>query len=169
MQYYAYSSNVHNIAWLEAPMGTSTTHHQDLGDIATPRQAGIYVRRAREEKGLTRAKLASAAGVSERLVASLELGDATGIRLDKLLSILGPLEITLTARLTCDNSDTTSAKAEAQPHHQPSDNESTPDENAAGTEQTPTYSELFAQIAHGQGIDMESEEGTDSWPKPISR
>ena len=50
--------------------------------ITTPRQAGIYVRQAREAQGLTRATLAKKAGVSERLLASLELGDATGIRLD---------------------------------------------------------------------------------------
>lgn len=37
--------------------------------------------------GVTRSELAALAGVSERLVASLELGDAKGIRLDKLLSI----------------------------------------------------------------------------------
>ena len=56
----------------------------DTLPITTPRQAGIYVRQAREAQGLTRAALANKAGVSERLLASLELGDATGIRLDNL-------------------------------------------------------------------------------------
>lgn len=66
--------------------------------IVTPRQAGIYVRRTREGQGLTRAQLAAAAGVSERLLASLELGDATGIRLDKLLAVFGALGICLAAQ-----------------------------------------------------------------------
>lgn len=51
----------------------------DTLPITTPRQAGIYVRQAREAQGLTRAALAKTASVSERLLASLELGDATGI------------------------------------------------------------------------------------------
>ena len=46
----------------------------DTLPITTPRQAGIYVRQARETQGLTRAVLAKKAGVSERLLASLELG-----------------------------------------------------------------------------------------------
>lgn len=66
--------------------------------ITTPRQAGIYVRQAREAQGLTRAALANKAGVSERLLASLELGDATGIRLDKLLAIFDALGLALAAQ-----------------------------------------------------------------------
>ena len=67
----------------------------DTMPVDAPRQAGLYVRRAREAQGLTRAQLARAAGVSERSLASLELGDATGIRLDKLLAVLGPLGLSL--------------------------------------------------------------------------
>lgn len=63
--------------------------------INTPRQVGIYVRAKREAEGLTRAELAEASGVSERLVASLELGSATGIRLDKLLAVLHALDLGL--------------------------------------------------------------------------
>lgn len=70
----------------------------DTLPITTPRQAGIYVRRAREAQELTRAALAKKAGVSERLLASLELGDATGIRLDKLLKILDALGLALAAQ-----------------------------------------------------------------------
>lgn len=70
----------------------------DTLPITTPRQAGIYVRQARETQGLTRATLAKKAGVSERLLASLELGDATGIRLDKLLAIFDALELALAAQ-----------------------------------------------------------------------
>lgn len=65
--------------------------------IDTPRQAGLYVRRARERQGMTRAQTAQRAGVSERLLASLELGDATGIRLDKLLAVFSALDISLMA------------------------------------------------------------------------
>ena len=70
----------------------------DTLPIATPRQAGIYVRQAREAQGLTRAALAKKAAVSERLLASLELGDATGIRLDKLLTIFNALGLALAAQ-----------------------------------------------------------------------
>ena len=70
----------------------------DTLPITTPRQAGIYVRQARETQGLTRAALAKKAGVSERLLASLELGDATGIRLDKLLAVFGAEREVLIAR-----------------------------------------------------------------------
>ncbi|MDB1862742.1 helix-turn-helix domain-containing protein [Collinsella aerofaciens] len=70
----------------------------DTLPITTPRQAGIYVRQARESQGITRAALAKKAGVSERLLASLELGDATGIRLDKLLAIFNALGLALAAQ-----------------------------------------------------------------------
>lgn len=70
----------------------------DTLPITTPRQAGIYVRQSRESQGITRATLAKKAGVSERLLASLELGDATGIRLDKLLAIFNALGLALAAQ-----------------------------------------------------------------------
>ena len=70
----------------------------DTLPITTPRQAGIYVRQARKAQGLTRAALAKTASVSERLLASLELGDATGIRLDKLLTIFNALGLALAAQ-----------------------------------------------------------------------
>ena len=70
----------------------------DTLPITTPRQAGIYVRQAREAQGITRATLAKKTGVSERLLASLELGDATGIRLDKLLAIFDALGLALAAQ-----------------------------------------------------------------------
>lgn len=70
----------------------------DTMPISAPRQAGIYVRRARETQGLTRAQLAAMSGVSERLLASLELGDATGIRLDKLLAVFDALGLSLAAQ-----------------------------------------------------------------------
>lgn len=70
----------------------------DTLPITTPRQAGIYVRQVRESQEITRAALAKKAGVSERLLASLELGDATGIRLDKLLTIFNALGLALAAQ-----------------------------------------------------------------------
>lgn len=75
----------------------------DTLPITTPRQAGIYVRQAREAQGITRAALAKKAGVSERLLASLELGDATGIRLDKLLAIFSALGLALAAQGNIDD------------------------------------------------------------------
>ncbi len=74
----------------------------DALPITTPRQAGVYVRQAREAQGITRAVLAKKAGVSERLLASLELGDATGIRLDKLLAVFGALGLALVAQGNID-------------------------------------------------------------------
>ena len=89
----------------------------DTLPITTPRQAGIYVRRAREAQGLTRAALAKKAGVSERLLASLELGDATGIRLDKLLTIFGALGLALAAQ--GDIAETKSGQSVNAPHADP--------------------------------------------------
>ena len=86
----------------------------DTLPITTPRQAGIYVRQAREAQGLTRAALANKAGVSERLLASLELGDATGIRLDKLLAIFDALELALAAQ--GDISETNNKQSANAPH-----------------------------------------------------
>lgn len=63
--------------------------------IPYPRNIGKLIRSQRKEQGLTQRQLAAKAGVSERLIASLELGDATGIRLDKLLPILDALELSL--------------------------------------------------------------------------
>lgn len=77
----------------------------DTLPITTPRQAGIYVRQAREAQGLTRAALAKKAGVSERLLASLELGDATGIRLDKLLAVFSALGLALVAQGDIDEAN----------------------------------------------------------------
>ena len=56
--------------------------------ILLPRQVGIVVASARKAKGLTQADVAQQAAVSRQLVNRLEMGTATGIALDKLLSIL---------------------------------------------------------------------------------
>ena len=68
--------------------------------VSIPRQAGIYVRRERESQGRTRAQLARTAHVSERLLASLELGEAPGIQLDKLIAVCGALGLELCLRAT---------------------------------------------------------------------
>lgn len=64
-----------------------------MGAITTPRQAGQEVRRRRKQLGLAQCQLAKRSGVSGRSIISLELGDATGIRLDKLLGVLEVLEV----------------------------------------------------------------------------
>lgn len=95
----------------------------DTFPITTPRQAGIYVRQARESQGITRATLAKKAGVSERLLASLELGDATGIRLDKLLAIFNALGLALAAQgdigETKNEQSANVPRADLQPHSTP--------------------------------------------------
>lgn len=95
----------------------------DTLPITTPRQAGIYVRQAREAQGITRAALAKKAGVSERLLASLELGDATGIRLDKLLAIFDALGLVLAAQgdiaETKNEQPVNVPRADSQPRNTP--------------------------------------------------
>ncbi len=63
--------------------------------VSSSRAIGRIVKEQRVEAGLTQKKLAKKAGVSERLVISLELGDATGIRLDKLMQVLSALDLSL--------------------------------------------------------------------------
>ena len=59
----------------------------DTLPITTPRQAGIYVRQAREAQGITRATLAKKPAFRSVCSHRSSLGDATGIRLDKLLKV----------------------------------------------------------------------------------
>lgn len=56
--------------------------------IRIPRQVGIVAAAARRTKGLTQQQVADTVGVSRQLVNRLKTGSATGIALDKLLSIL---------------------------------------------------------------------------------
>lgn len=141
--------------------------------IVTPRQAGIYVHRSREHQGLTRAQLAEASGVSERLLASLELGDATGIRLDKLLAVFSALGIGLAAQgesigeAQADNdiqvasiphpktaangfAHTTPGKRK---RHAPARSSSSGDMPGLSI----AYQDLLAEIAHDQGIKLDTE------------
>lgn len=153
MQTFACHTDMQKSARLEIVMDTLP--------ITTPRQAGIYVRQAREAQGLTRAALAKKAGVSERLLASLELGDATGIRLDKLLAILNALSIGLFAR--GDNDSITS------PGEQPTTEAGLPIANSNALPKpsvgrrpprqgTPSsYGALLAQIAAEQGLSSTSD------------
>ena len=133
----------------------------DTLPITTPRQAGIYVRQAREAQGITRAALAKKAGVSERLLASLELGDATGIRLDKLLAVFNALDIGLFVQSV--NGPITS------PAEQPSTVADLPIANSNALPKpsvgrrpprqgTPSsYGALLAQIAAEQGLSSTSD------------
>ena len=123
----------------------------DTMPISAPRQAGIYVRRSREAQGLTRTQLAAAAGVSERLLASLELGDATGIRLDKLLAVFDALGLSLAVQ----------GEKIAAPSPSPApaaDRRQTPRPiKAAATsfddaDLIASYTRLFREIAREQGV-----------------
>lgn len=128
----------------------------DTLPITTPRQAGIYVRQARDSQGITRAALAKKAGVSERLLASLELGDATGIRLDKLLTVFNALGIGLFAQ--SDNGSIASPSEHPTTIvNLPIANSNTLPKPSAGRRPTrqgtpSSYGALLAQIAAEQGL-----------------
>lgn len=128
----------------------------DTLPITMPRQAGIYVRQAREAQGITRAALAKKAGVSERLLASLELGDATGIRLDKLLTVFNALGIGLFAQ---SDNDSIASPSEHPTTivNLPIANSNTLPKPSAGRRPTrqgtsSSYGALLAQIAAEQGL-----------------
>lgn len=59
------------------------------------REIGQSVQARRASLGLTQKQLASIAGVSERLVRSIEAGDAQGVGLTKLEVVLAPLGLEL--------------------------------------------------------------------------
>lgn len=82
-------------------------------EITIPRQMGLQVRKARTGLGLSQKELAHRAGVSERLVLALELGDAPGIRLDKLMSITRALGLKLYVDLPGQSSATVNANSAA--------------------------------------------------------
>ena len=63
--------------------------------VSTTYQLGSYVRSIREAHGYTRRELARDAGISERLLASFELGAAPGIGLEKVLMVLDVLGLSL--------------------------------------------------------------------------
>ena len=108
-----------------------------------PRQAGIYVRSAREERGLTRDQLAQRAGVSKRMLASLELGDSAGVRLDKLMAVLGALGLGLSVRKIGE------AKT-AVPHRTKADERSVQSSSEPSSTFVPPYDELLADfLANG--------------------
>lgn len=62
---------------------------------AFAREIGQKIRAKRKDSGLTQQELASCAGVSERLVRSVENGEAYGVGLDKLASLLSQLGMAL--------------------------------------------------------------------------
>lgn len=59
------------------------------------REIGQSVQARRASLSLTQKQLASIAGVSERLVRSIEAGDAQGVGLTKLEAVLAPLGLEL--------------------------------------------------------------------------
>lgn len=66
-----------------------------MNATALTRSIGLKVRACRLAKGLSQKQLAAVAGVSERLVRSLEMGNARGIGLEKLAAVLTPLDLDL--------------------------------------------------------------------------
>ena len=58
-------------------------------------EIGYAIKDARAELGLTQAQLADAAGISKRCLWSLELGQNSGVQLDKLLAVFKVLGLDL--------------------------------------------------------------------------
>ena len=138
----------------------------DTMPISAPRQAGIYVRRSREAQGLTRAQLAAMSGVSERLLASLELGDATGIRLDKLLAVFEALGLSLVAQgekiaspaaVSADAPTAASPQVCKEPRMMPKPGIRQNTEPAGISSLLSAYSEVLREIAREQGIHLAGE------------
>lgn len=122
--------------------------------IRAPRQAGIYVRRQRERRSLTRAQLALKSGVSERLIASLELGDATGIRLDKLMAIFDALDLSLAVQhKEADSIRPLTVQPSDSGHQSPTSSKSSSD--------LPSYEDLYHGFAVRQGIIMHAPKDDD--------
>jgi hypothetical protein len=128
----------------------------DTFPITTPRKpASTCVRRARRRGSPVRPSLKKA-GVSERLLASLELGDATGIRLDKLLTVFNALGIGLFAQ---SDNDSIASPSEhpATIVNLPIANSNTLPKPSVGRRPTrqgtpSSYGALLAQIAAEQGL-----------------
>ena len=128
------------------------------GRVEIPRQAGQYVRSRREELGLTRREAARRAGVSERLLASLELGDAPGIRLDKLLAILHTLEISLYVGIEDDVQEGDDHPLVAPQRSGPAIRR---DEVDVSADTRTPYDELYRAFAHRQGIQLSDDTGAE--------
>lgn len=75
------------------PIKKKEARHVDATD--TSRWMGREVRSRRTALGLTQAQLSESSGVSERLIRSLEQGEATSIGLDRLVSVLAALGLEL--------------------------------------------------------------------------
>ncbi len=58
-------------------------------------EIGYAIKDARAESGLTQAQVAEAAGISKRCLWSMELGQNTGVQLDKLLAVFRVLGLDL--------------------------------------------------------------------------
>lgn len=86
-------------------------------NIVSSRQIGQLVRDQRKKKGLTQKQLAQDAEVSERLVSALELGDAPGIQLDKLLKILEATDLNLLVSNNNSRPNTTTGKTTEVPRN----------------------------------------------------
>lgn len=70
-------------------------------------EIGYAIKDKRTQLGMTQAQVAKAAGVSERCLWSLELGQNTGVQFDKLTAILSALGMELELKDTADPKVTT--------------------------------------------------------------
>lgn len=69
----------------------------DIAPVASAEMLGARIRRAREERGLSQAKLAELADVGRRFVSELENGKSS-LEFDKVLQVAAAAGITLIAR-----------------------------------------------------------------------
>lgn len=125
--------------------------------VNASRQAGIYVRRAREELGITRGELAALAGVLEWLIASLELGDAKGVRLDKLLSICGAVGLGLCMEQKALTNAAPEPAAPAAAAPEPAEPATT------GPASQPSYDERLKQFVADHAFNPHADEGAWAW------
>ena len=68
-------------------------------------EIGYAVKDRRAQLGMTQAQVAEAAGVSKRSLWSIELGQNTGVQLDKLIAVLKVLGLDLTIAEAPSTSD----------------------------------------------------------------
>lgn len=66
-----------------------------MGRVATAAMAGSIIRRVREDKGMSRAKLSEATGVSTRSLYALEAGESENFGLANYLKVLDALGLSL--------------------------------------------------------------------------
>ena len=66
-----------------------------MGRVLTPEMAGSIVRRVREDRGLSRAKVASMTGIGARTLYALEAGESENFGLGNYLRLLDVLGLSM--------------------------------------------------------------------------